>query len=169
SERSETSAAGESAAIAVRLRSEREGAAPVLRFGGDFLLEKRATQPAPDIELSPYELPDFDPQTHEAYDGFLFHGPTLRGLGPTLEEQPGRLVLAVRMADPAFGQGAFAGARYSPALADLLLQAAALLGRQRLGLLCLPVSVERVELFAPLPADTPFVLVAESVEESPLH
>ncbi|NUP39882.1 MAG: acyltransferase domain-containing protein [Streptomyces sp.] len=168
-ERSEASAAGDSAAIAVRLRSEREGAAPVLRFGGDFLLEKRATQPAPDIELSPYELPDFDPQTHEAYDGFLFHGPTLRGLGPTLEEQPGRLVLAVRMADPTFGQGAFAGARYSPALADLLLQAAALLGRQRLGLLCLPVSVERVELFAPLPADTPFVLVAESVEESPLH
>lgn len=159
---------GDSNAIGVRLQSEREGAAPVLRFAGGFLLEKRAAQPQ-DIELPPYELPDFDPQTHEAYDGFLFHGPTLRGLGPTLEEQPGRLVLAARMADPVFGQGAFAGARYSPALTDLLLQAAALLGRQRLGLLCLPVSVERVELFAPLPADAPFVLVAESVEESPLH
>ncbi|MGY0055759.1 SDR family NAD(P)-dependent oxidoreductase [Streptomyces sp. LZ34] len=159
---------GDSAAITVRLRSEREGAAPVLRFGGGFLLEKRATQP-PDIDLPAYELPDFDPQTHEAYDGFLFHGPTLRGLGPTLEERPGRLVLAARMADPVFGQGAFAGARYSPALTDLLLQAAALFGRQRLGLLCLPVSVERVQLFAPLPADAPFILVAESVEESPLH
>ncbi|MDX3224950.1 polyketide synthase [Streptomyces sp. ME19-01-6] len=165
---------GDTAAITVRLHSEREGAAQVLRFAGGFVPEKRAAQP-PDIDLSACELPglpelpDFDPQTHEAYDGFLFHGPTLRGLGPTLEERPGRLVLAARMADPVFGQGAFAGARYSPALADLLLQAAALLGRQRLGLLCLPVSVERVELFAPLPADAPFVLVAESVEESPLH
>ena len=157
-----------SAAIAVTLRSEREGAAPVLRFEGGFLLEERDAPP-PDLEPSDHEIPDFDPQTHEAYDGFLFHGPSLRGLGPTLEEGPGRLVLAARMADPVFAEGAFAGARYSPALADLLLQAAALLGRRRLGGLCLPVAVERVELFAPLPADEPFTLVAESVEESPLH
>ncbi len=115
-------------------------------------------------------LPHPSDRDHPAYaDGFLFHGPLLRGLGAVLSEGDRHLVLSARMAEPALAQGAYGGSRYSPALADLLLQAAALLGRRVCGHRCLPVHVERVELFASLPDDTPFVIRVDLQDHSPLE
>jgi acyl transferase domain-containing protein len=153
--------------VTVTIHSEDEAGRRTPRYEGTFVLAEEAPRTSP-IELPALEMPPFDPQKHEAYRDFLFHGPVLRGLGPVLEEEEGRLVIAARMAEPVFAHGAFSGALYSAALADLLLQAAALLARQRSGALCLPMAAARVELFEPLPDDVPFLLVAESVSESPL-
>ncbi|AEW99513.1 SDR family NAD(P)-dependent oxidoreductase [Streptantibioticus cattleyicolor] len=107
---------------------------------------------------------------HPAYDeGFLFHGPLLRGLGPVLHEDDARLTVQACLPDPPLAGGAYAGAYHSPALADLLLQAAALLGRRVCGHRCLPVAVERVELLAPLPDGEPFTITAELLDHNPLE
>ncbi|MEW2576450.1 beta-ketoacyl synthase N-terminal-like domain-containing protein [Streptomyces syringium] len=131
---------------------------PQVRFEGGFRCADRAPD-APRLELPSYLISD---EPHPAYaEGFLFHGPTLRGLRNVLAEEDGRLVLAARLPDPLLAHGAYAGQLYSPGPADLLLQAAALLGRQCHEDSCAPVSVERVELFTPLPDDEPFAIVAE--------
>ncbi|SER96007.1 type I polyketide synthase [Streptomyces qinglanensis] len=107
---------------------------------------------------------------HPAYDeGFLFHGPSLRGLGQVLQENDTRLTVRALMPDTVLADGAYAGIGYSPALADLLLQAAALLGRRITGHRCLPVGVRKAELFHPLPDNEPFDIAVELQENSPLE
>ncbi|MGI5532285.1 SDR family NAD(P)-dependent oxidoreductase [Streptomyces syringium] len=129
-----------------------------VRYEGGFRCADRAPD-APRLELPPYLISD---EPHPAYaEGFLFHGPTLRGLRNVLAEDDDRLVLAARLPDHPLAHGAYAGALYSPGPADLLLQTAALLGRRHHEDSCAPVSVERVELFTPLPDDKPFAIVAE--------
>ncbi|MET9643679.1 beta-ketoacyl synthase N-terminal-like domain-containing protein [Streptomyces syringium] len=128
------------------------------RYEGGFRCADRAPD-APRLELPPYRISD---EPHPAYaEGFLFHGPTLRGLRDVLAEDDDRLVLAARLPDHLLAHGAYAGQLYSPGPADLLLQTAALLGRRYHEDSCAPVSVERVELFTPLPDDAPFAVVAE--------
>ncbi|WP_338933035.1 beta-ketoacyl synthase N-terminal-like domain-containing protein [Streptomyces netropsis] len=129
-----------------------------MRYEGGFRCADRAPD-APRLELPPYLIAD---EPHPAYaEGFLFHGPTLRGLRNVLAEEDGRLVLAARLPDPVLAHGAYAGQLYGPGPADLLLQTAALLGRRQHEDGCAPVSVERVELFTPIPGDAPFAIVAE--------
>jgi hypothetical protein len=161
---------GEGAAspVTVVIHSADDDGRRTPRYEGRFTLAAEAPH-ASRLDLPPAEIPPFDPQTHEAYRDFLFHGPSLRGLGPVLQEQHGRMLIAARMADPAFASGAFSGALYSAGLADVLLQSAALIGRQHFGELCLPMAVARIELFEPLPDDSPFLVIAESVSESPVH
>jgi malonyl CoA-acyl carrier protein transacylase len=161
-------AEGAGSRVEVVVHSQDAAGQRTARYEGRLALAAEPPR-APRLELPEYEIPPFDPQDHEAYRNFLFHGPTLRGLGPVLQERDGRLVIAARMPDPAFRLGAFSGTLYSSALADLLLQASALVGRQRFGEVCLPMAVARVELFEPLPGDTPFLMIAEVVSESPVH
>ncbi|MFD8980222.1 SDR family NAD(P)-dependent oxidoreductase [Streptomyces sp. NPDC059564] len=151
------------AAFAVQVRDE-PSQAP--RFQGRFHLEHG--DPVPDRITLPAPLPAaFEP--HPAYrDGFLFHGPVLQGLGSVLHEEPALLLLAARLPDPVLATGAYGTGRYRPGGSDVLLQAAALLGRSRVGLRCLPVSVGQVDLFAPLPDDEQFAVLAELTDESPL-
>jgi NAD(P)-dependent dehydrogenase (short-subunit alcohol dehydrogenase family) len=165
-----TAQPGEGAAspVTVAIHSEDDDGRRTPRYQGRFTLAAEAPR-ASRLDLPPVEVPPFDPQTHEAYRDFLFHGPALRGLGPVLKEEDGRMVIAARMADPAFALGAFSGALYSAGLADVLLQSAALVGRQHFGELCLPMAAARIELFEPLPDDSPFLMIAESVRESPFH
>ncbi|MBH1933293.1 SDR family NAD(P)-dependent oxidoreductase [Streptomyces sp. AV19] len=110
------------------------------------------------------ELPDCSPSSelHPCYaEGRLFHGPSLAGLrGEVLEDGP-RLTVQARLPAPAFAAGAWAGRRYDPCLADLLLQAAALVGYRSHGILCAPLSVERIDLHAPLPDGETFLVVGE--------
>ncbi|GHG50085.1 hypothetical protein GCM10018779_09850 [Streptomyces griseocarneus] len=139
---------------------------PRPRYEGVF---RRATGAAAPARPAPPPPRPAEDGAHSAYaDGFLFHGPLLRGLGPVLAEDDRSLTVGARLKDPPLAGGAYSGDRYSPALADLLLQAAALLGRRLCGHRCLPVAVERVELFAPLPDDEPFVIVVEPLVVSPL-
>ncbi|HWO66855.1 MAG TPA: SDR family NAD(P)-dependent oxidoreductase, partial [Umezawaea sp.] len=99
-------------------------------------------------------------------EGTIFHGPALQGLRRVLERSEGRLVLECRLPDEPVAAGAFAGARYSPVLTDLLLQGGAVLGSWRTGNAGLPLGVDRVEVFAPLPDDEPFVVVAEELRST---
>ncbi|MEV5376077.1 SDR family NAD(P)-dependent oxidoreductase [Streptomyces nondiastaticus] len=121
---------------------------------------------APRLDLPPYE-PTGTP--HPCYtERTIFHGPSLAGLRDVLEESSERLVLSARLRDPAFACGAYAGQLFSPALSDLLLQGAALITHRIKGSGGIPVSAEHVELYAPLPDDEPFVVIAEVVKTSVL-
>ncbi|MFG2721473.1 SDR family NAD(P)-dependent oxidoreductase [Streptomyces sp. NPDC048416] len=140
---------------------------PLPRYEGVFRTTQAGAAP-PRLSLPAGPRPGSG--THGAYrDGFLFHGPLLQGLGQVLEQNDTCLTIAAQLPDPQLAHGAYAGTLYSPALADLLLQAAALLGRRVYGHRCLPVAVARVELFAPLPDDEPFVIVVELLEQEPLE
>jgi hypothetical protein len=57
-------------------------------------------------------------------DGTLFHGESLRGLRRVLQDDEKRLVVACALPEHRTAGGAFAGSRYAPGTADLLLQAA---------------------------------------------
>ncbi|MEV0374845.1 beta-ketoacyl synthase N-terminal-like domain-containing protein [Streptomyces sp. NPDC050636] len=147
-----------SAEARVTVHSINHGQEEQAHYSGGFRSADRAPD-SPCLELPPFRISE---EHHASYgEGFLFHGPTLRGLRNVLAEEEGRLILAAQLPDPVLAHGAYAGQLYSPGLADLLLQAAALLGRQRHEESCAPVSVERVELFTPLPDDAPFAIVAE--------
>ncbi|MFC6064319.1 type I polyketide synthase [Streptomyces ochraceiscleroticus] len=146
----------------VRLIVHDTGQRQKQRFEGCFRQAEQAPEaPRTDVPPPPYTL---DEALHPGYtDGRLFHGPSLAGLRNVLQDQDNRLVIAARMPDPGLANGAYAGQLYSPALADLLLQVAllALLKRTETRDIPLPVSIERLELFSPLPDDGEFVITVD--------
>ncbi|MEU3354496.1 beta-ketoacyl synthase N-terminal-like domain-containing protein [Streptomyces sp. NPDC037389] len=149
----------EPGAAVVTMRAVDDGRETQVLYEGRYRGSGRAPEPPRREDLPPYPFRD---ETHPVYaTGGLFHGPSLRGLKAVLEEGPDRLVVGAALRDPGLAHGAFGGLLYSPCLADLLVQTGALLGLARFGHAPAPVSVERVELFAPLPDGGPFVVVAE--------
>jgi hypothetical protein len=96
-------------------------------------------------------------------DADLFHGPLLQGVRRLIERTPTRLVAECRLPDTPLAGGGWASTLLSPVLGDVVLQAACVLGVWYLDAGCLPLSIGRVELFAPLPADEPFVLVVDDL------
>ncbi|MFE9783859.1 SDR family NAD(P)-dependent oxidoreductase [Nocardia salmonicida] len=93
----------------------------------------------------------------------LFHGPLLQGVRRILERTPRRLVVEGKLADTRIGTGNYAGTLHSPVLADVAIQSGALLGVWFMNSACLPLSVGRIEYFAPLPDDRPFVIVVDDL------
>ncbi|MEV4151868.1 SDR family NAD(P)-dependent oxidoreductase [Nocardia salmonicida] len=93
----------------------------------------------------------------------LFHGPLLQGVRRILERTQRRLVVEGKLADTRIGTGNYAGALHSPVLADVAIQSGALLGVWFMNSACLPLSVARIEYFAPLPDDSPFVIVVDDL------
>jgi len=100
---------------------------------------------------------------HEATQ---FHGPRLQGMRQVLERSATRLVLLCQLADADVADRAYHGRLHSPVLADLLLQGPPVLGRYLLGGACLPLGIGRVEWFAALPDDQPFLLVVDNVRQA---
>ena len=94
--------------------------------------------------------------------GVLFHGPTLQGVRRVLAEGDERLVLECGLPPTALAHGAYAGRRYDPVLADVVLHGPSVLGHRLLGSACLPLAIGRIELRAPVPADEPFVVIVEN-------
>ncbi|MGR8007751.1 SDR family NAD(P)-dependent oxidoreductase [Streptomyces hypolithicus] len=96
-------------------------------------------------------------------DGTLFHGPSLRGVRRVLaeDESGSRLVLECELSEHRPAGGAFAGSRFAPGTADLLLQAGLVWVRLFRGTAGLPLSVGRADLHHPLPDGEPFVIVVE--------
>ena len=146
----------------VAIHSHRDGEPGVLRYQGRFRTAAEPTA-APRMEgLDAYELPPFEP--HPYYrEGFLFHGPTLTGLGPELDVRPDRVVVMARMAAPALP--GYDSRLYNGAFADLLPQSTLLLERRLTGRRCLPLKVDAIEMFEALPDDDPFLIVAELDEQ----
>ncbi|MFF4159313.1 SDR family NAD(P)-dependent oxidoreductase [Streptomyces sp. NPDC001678] len=154
----------EPGAAVVTVRAVDDGRETQVLYEGRYRGSGRAPGPPRREDLPQRPFRD-EPHPVYAAGGF-FHGPSLRGLGAVLEEGPDRLVVGAALRDPGLAHGAYGGRLYSPCLADLLVQAGALLGLARLGRAPAPVGVERVELFAPLPDGEPFVVVAELVSAS---
>jgi hypothetical protein len=96
-------------------------------------------------------------------DGTLFHGPSLRGIRRILAEDRRRLVLECALPERHPADGAYSGARFNPASADLLLQAALVWVRRTLGDPSLPVGIGEAELLDRLPDAEPFLVVVEPV------
>ncbi|MET9427797.1 MULTISPECIES: SDR family NAD(P)-dependent oxidoreductase [unclassified Streptomyces] len=94
-------------------------------------------------------------------DGTLFHGPSLRGVRRVLAETASRLVLECSLAELRPAGGGFAGSRFAPGTADLLLQAGLVWVRLFRGTAGLPLSVLRAELHHPLPDGEPFLVMVE--------
>ncbi|MFC5723978.1 SDR family NAD(P)-dependent oxidoreductase [Streptomyces gamaensis] len=135
-----------------------DGRGGQLHFEARFQWAEHPGEP-PRLELPPYEIPS---RPHSCYaDELLFHGPSLAGLREVLEQDDRRLVVPARLRDPDFAAGAYGGRLYSPCLADLLVQAAALVSYRCQGVVCMPVSVECIDLYAPLPDDEEFLIVGE--------
>ncbi|GAA0899185.1 MULTISPECIES: type I polyketide synthase [Streptomyces violaceusniger group] len=99
-------------------------------------------------------------------DGTLFHGPALRGVRRVLAEDEKRLVLECALSELRPDGGAFAGARFAPGTADLLLQAGLVWMRLFRGTAGLPLSVAKAELHAALPDGEPFLVVVEPGERN---
>lgn len=149
----------------VQIHSRRGTEPAVLRYRGSFRLTAEPAAP-PRLEgLDSYDLPPFEPHPYYA-EGFFFHGPTLTGLGPELAVEPERMVALARLAAPSLlGCN---GRLYNGAASDLLPQGALLLGRRLTGRRSLPLKVDAVEVFAALPDDEPFLIVADLEEQRAL-
>ncbi|MFF9000496.1 beta-ketoacyl synthase N-terminal-like domain-containing protein [Streptomyces achromogenes] len=149
-----------------RLTIEAAHGSPYPCYEADYLWGPEP--PAPPARLAT-PTGRLDGPLHPAYEeGFFFHGPALTGLRDVLADTPERFVLGARMPDPVLAAGAFATPLFSPGLSDLLLQAAALLARSHHHRACPPISVRAVELFAPLPDNAPFLVVAELESVTPV-
>ncbi|WP_416984796.1 SDR family NAD(P)-dependent oxidoreductase [Streptomyces sp. T028] len=96
-------------------------------------------------------------------DGTLFHGESLRGLRRVLQDGESRLVVECALPEHRTAGGAFAGERYAPGTADLLLQAGLVWMRRHRDTASLPMSVARADLYEALPDGEPFVVVVEPV------
>jgi acyl transferase domain-containing protein len=93
--------------------------------------------------------------------GTLFHGPALQGIRRVLNGD--RMVFECTLPDHELGAGAYAGRRYSPVLADLLLQAPLVAVRRAKGMASLPVGIGRAEFHQPLPDDEPFLVAVDDL------
>ncbi|NGY63741.1 SDR family NAD(P)-dependent oxidoreductase [Lentzea sp. NEAU-D13] len=125
-----------------------------------YRAEVVADAPAPET----VDLPAFSSAPVSPYDdGALFHGPALRGIHALLAEDDEHLVLRCELTDASLGDGGYRTARYSPVLADLLLQAALVRVHRSSGRNCLPTAVGAIDVHDVLPDGSPFVVVVRDV------
>ena len=110
------------------------------------------------------DLPAFSGTPVSPYDdGALFHGPALRGIHALLAEDDEHLVLRCELPDASLGDGGYRTPRYSPVLADLLLQAALVRVHRSSGRNCLPTAVGAIDVHDGLPDGSPFAVVVRDV------
>ncbi|MDA1360932.1 SDR family NAD(P)-dependent oxidoreductase [Glycomyces luteolus] len=161
----EAAPSGDGDWVDIAIRSHPASGPSVLRYRGRFRTAAEPTEPPRMDGLDSYELPPFEPHPYYA-EGFLFHGPVLTGLGPELAVGPDRVVVMARLAAPSLP--GFNGRWYNGASADLLPQGALLLERRLTGRRSLPLTIDAVEMYAPLPDDRPFLIVADLDEQRAL-
>ncbi|APE34382.1 hypothetical protein BOX37_10925 [Nocardia mangyaensis] len=137
-------------------------------FTGTFVLAPEAGPTSVPAGWSGYPIGVGPENGLDVYrDAHLFHGPLLQGVRRVLDRADRRLVVECRLPDTRIGAGEYAGILHSPALADVVIQAGALLGVWFMNSACLPLSIGRVEYFAPLPGDSPFVVVVDDLRAHP--
>ncbi|MFR9800879.1 beta-ketoacyl synthase N-terminal-like domain-containing protein [Pseudonocardia sp. RS010] len=140
-------------------------------FGATLLLAPGPTV-APTAE--PWEPTTGDDGLQVYRDADLFHGPLLQGLRRVVEKElagstsggakePTRLVAECELDDTPLAGGGWAAELHSPVLGDVVLQVASVLGVWHLQAGCLPLSVGAVDLYAPIPAGTPFRVTADGL------
>jgi acyl transferase domain-containing protein/NAD(P)-dependent dehydrogenase (short-subunit alcohol dehydrogenase family)/acyl carrier protein len=147
-----------------RLEFALTGAEVLVRDPGGkprYRAEVVAGEPPPAAE----ELPAFDAGTPVTpyEDGALFHGPALRGIRALLAEDDDHVVFRCELPDAALGDGGYRTRRYSPVLADLLLQAVLVRVHRTSGRNCLPTAIGAVDVHHVLPDGSPFAVVVRDV------
>jgi len=100
--------------------------------------------------------------------GVQFHGPALQGMRRVLDAEDDRIVVECRIDPGDLARGGYRGRHHDPVLADVVLQVPPVLGARVLGSACLPLGIGRMELLAPLPADGPFVVIADHARPGPM-
>ncbi|MFI5606904.1 beta-ketoacyl synthase N-terminal-like domain-containing protein [Amycolatopsis sp. NPDC051903] len=157
--------AGDRLTVKAWLRSTEPGkAVPPAHFSGTFTLAADVP-PGPVAAAFPVgQGPEDGLEVYRA--AHLFHGPLLQGVRRILDRGQRRLVVECRLPDTPLGRGNYAGALHSPVLADVVLQAGSLLGVWFLDSGCLPLAIGRIEYFAPLPGDAPFVVVVDDLRST---
>ncbi|MFD4356528.1 SDR family NAD(P)-dependent oxidoreductase [Nocardia sp. NPDC058518] len=151
--------------VTVWIRSDEPGKAlSPSHFTGTFVLATE-TWPAPVLSGWPGyaigEGPENGLDVYRAAD--LFHGPLLQGVRRILERAERRLVVEAELPDTRIGTGNYEGALHSPVMADVVIQSGALLGVWFMNSACLPLSIGRIEYFAPLPDAGPFVVLVDDL------
>lgn len=155
---------GEASTVRVTVHSGSDGAFRVTHYGARLRLA-----PGPDGRTAEpgwpgYELGRGPEDGLQIYaQGTQFHGPRLQGIRRILDRADGRAAFECRLTDGVVARGAYAGALYSPVLADVMLQCPPVLGKWLDGRPCLPMGVGQVDLYAALPSDEPFVVVLDRV------
>ncbi|MGF7233514.1 MAG: SDR family NAD(P)-dependent oxidoreductase, partial [Frankia sp.] len=142
---------------------------PQPRFAGRFVLGARSDTPRPAAagdHPAALDLGDGDDALGLYHDATLFHGPALQGIRRILLREPDRLIVSCQLPDSVVGDGAYASTLISPVLADVVIQAAALLATWHLEAGCLPLGFARAEFFAPLPDDAPFTVSVDGLRAS---
>ncbi|WP_239310739.1 SDR family NAD(P)-dependent oxidoreductase, partial [Frankia sp. Cj3] len=153
--------------IRAAIRSDTGGAFPASHYGGVFVLAASPDQAPADVAWPGYPLGQGPENGLDGYaDGTLFHGVLLQGIRRLLHQDRTRLVVECRLPDTPLAAGAFAGSLHSPALGDVVVQAAYVLGRAYLRAGCLPLGIGRVQFFAPLPGNATFVAVADNLRST---
>ncbi|WP_054814730.1 type I polyketide synthase [Nocardia arizonensis] len=99
-------------------------------------------------------------------DGIIFHGPLLQGIRTIHERSADRLTVTCRMPGPVADRG-YAGELYHCAPADFVLQAAVVLAAETGTVGWLPLAIDRLDLWAPLPLDDSFVIRVDKVSTAP--
>ncbi|WP_054814619.1 type I polyketide synthase [Nocardia arizonensis] len=161
--------AGGRLTIEARIRGSESGATTSPSyFAGTFVLASEAA-PAPVMPGWPEYPTGQGPEDGlEVYqDAYLFHGPLLQGVRRLIQRRERQLVVECRLPATPIGGGNYAGALHNPVLSDVVVQAGSLLGVWFLGAGCLPLAVGRIEYYAPLPDDSPFIAVVDDLRPHP--
>jgi NAD(P)-dependent dehydrogenase (short-subunit alcohol dehydrogenase family) len=136
-------------------------------YGGSFQLVPWAQVPASTIDLG--VLTGNGESGESPYgDGTLFHGPALQGLRRTLVQDQTQLIAECQLAETRLANAAYDGRNYDPVLSDLLLQAPLVWVRRFRDSVCLPVSVEHIEIHERLPSAAPFLVVVDHITDQGL-
>ncbi|WP_368861208.1 polyketide synthase dehydratase domain-containing protein [Frankia sp. AgB32] len=97
---------------------------------------------------------------HLYEDGILFHGPALQGIRSVLSRGADELLVQCRIPRPGAGLPGYGGRRYRAVPTDLALQTALVLAAESGTVGWLPLGVDRLELWEPLPDTESFTIRA---------
>ncbi|MEU7137112.1 SDR family NAD(P)-dependent oxidoreductase [Streptomyces sp. NPDC046261] len=134
------------------------------RYGA--VLDTGEPAPPPPRRTAPPAFDGAEPADPYA-DGALFHGPALRGIRALLADDGPDMTFLCALRDTPLADGACATPRYSPVLADQLLQAPLVWLYRREGIRALPSRIGQFRIHRPLPSGAPFAVSVEDVRTTP--
>jgi acyl transferase domain-containing protein len=151
--------------VRANVRGETDTGRPIPHYSATLTL---ANEPAEQPALPVPPVNHGPDDTAEIYrQATLFHGPELQGIRKVLDRSPGHLTLQCKLPDTPVAEHSYHGKLHSPVLADVLLQATAILGKDLTGVAGMPLGIGRVEWFAPMPDDQPFIVRIDEPREGP--
>lgn len=157
--------------IADGVRAEVRGDGPATRYAASLVLTEDTAPVGPPEYRTDWPTDRVGHGPEDGADlyrrGVQFHGPALQGMRRVLDARDDRIVVECAIDVGVLARGAYRGRHHDPVLADLVLQVPPVLGARVLGSVCLPLGIGRMDVLAPLPADGPFVVIADHGRSGP--